>query len=1120
MHSRFRVILTFVLSLSLLLSSSGLGHADPAGQTAPPTIRLLSATITPGGLESAALPDALSLSGYAAGQAGYYILQFRAPVQQAWVDRLAALGITFLDYLPDYAFKVRMTPEQAALATAAADVHWVGIFQPAYKIAPDVSRSANKTQQLYRVRIERGADVAAVTAQIAASGAWIIRGEDNFVVLAADATQLTAVANLLDVAWSEAFRLYEKHNEYGAGGIMGANVVNASGYNGSTQIAAVADTGFGTGVAATAHADVPASRIVALQNFPGGNSGGCYTSISDGIADVDSGHGSHVALSVLGDGGASGEGKGTAPAASLVFQAVENYVDFTGTCSLSYADGYYLLGIPDNLLNLYQPAYNAGARVHSNSWGSDALGDYTADSASSDSFMWSNPSFLVTFSAGNSGTDANTNGVVDNDSIGSPATAKNVLTVGASENDRGGNYNCDTALGYTSHDAYQPGQTCSAMGGQNLLGTYGQRWGADFPAAPIAGDSTAGNAEQMAAFSSRGPTDDGRIKPDVVAPGTWVLSGYSDMHQQGYGDPINPQNGRYQSDGWGMPMNQRYKYFGGTSMSNPLAAGGATVVRDFYQKAYSHNASAALVKASLINTAVDLMDENNDGANDNDFPIPNVHEGWGRVNLIGATSIANYVDNSAGVSTVGAVTQQFNVGVAGGPFKVSLVWTDYPSTETAALNLVNDLDLLVTAPGGATYRGNVFSGGWSQSSGSADRTNNVENVYIQSAAAGMWSVQVSGFNVPNGPQPYALVVTGAIGVAPTATPTNTPVPLTATPTATNTPVSPTATPTPTSTAIPPTVTPTPTAPAGSANLLYLSSTTDGNVGFVFSDEDIVRFDPSTNAWTLFFDGSDVGLGASSNHDIDAFHINADGSILLSLVGAASIPNLGTIDDSDIVRFVPTTLGANTTGVYQWYFDGSDVGLTTNAEDIDAIGLLADGRLLISVLGSASVPGVSAADEDLLAFAPTALGAATSGVWSLYFDGSDVGLTNFSENVGGVWANTTTGDIYLATSGLFSVSGASGDAADVFVCHPTSVGANTACAFGPGLYFDGSTKSFGGEVIDDISLTSASFQGNGRFDANAVNDPADEQSTFDDVDDTLQPSDDAEIIQFYLPILSR
>ena len=241
----------------------------------------------------------------------------------------------------------------------------------------------------------------------------------------------------------------------------------------------------------------------------------------------------------------------------------------------------------------------------------------------------------------------------------------------------------------------------------------------------------------MAPFSSRGPTDDGRIKPDIVAPGTWILSSYSDLYQEEYGTQTNPQNGAFQWDGWGMPYNAFYKYMGGTSMSNPIAAGGATVVRDYFNKAHSHNASAALVKASLINSAVDLMDENNDGVNDNDFPIPNVHEGWGRIDVNKATDGSLlFVDNTSGLTTSNSASYQYNVSTAGDVFKVSLVWSDFPSTESASTNLVNDLDLVVTAPGGAQYRGNVFSGGWSQTGGSLDRVNNVENVYVQSAVAG------------------------------------------------------------------------------------------------------------------------------------------------------------------------------------------------------------------------------------------------------------------------------------------------------------------------------------------------------------------------------------------------
>src|SRR5438876_3128024 len=117
----------------------------------------------------------------------------------------------------------------------------------------------------------------------------------------------------------------------------------------------------------------------------------------------------------------------------------------------------------------------------------------------------------ITYSAGNSGVDANADGVIDDDSIGSPATAKDVVTVGASENDRKGDNPCDTALTYITSD--NPAQTtCAQQGGQNLIRVYGQAWPTSFPADPIKSDPVAGNAEQMAAFSSRGPTDDGRIK--------------------------------------------------------------------------------------------------------------------------------------------------------------------------------------------------------------------------------------------------------------------------------------------------------------------------------------------------------------------------------------------------------------------------------------------------------------------------------------------------------------------------------------------------------------------------------------------------------------------------------
>ena len=289
----------------------------------------------------------------------------------------------------------------------------------------------------------------------------------------------------------------------------------------------------------------------------------------------------------------------------------------------------------------------------------------------------------------------------------------------------------------------------------------------------------------------------------------------------------------------------------------------------------------------------------------------------------------------------------------------------------------------------------------------------------------------------------------------TPTPTNTPAPTaTSLPTATATnPPTATATPTPTSL---PTATPTngpaPTPTAAPTPTLYfvLASATTID-GLAVENNDILSFDGS--AFSLVFDGSDVGLQQSA---IDAFAMLDDGSLLLSFAQAGVVSGIpGTTDDSDIVRFVPDALGENTAGSFFLYLDGSDVGLTRNGEDVDAVELLPDGRLLISTKGGVTVPGVAAEDEDVLAFSPSSLGATTAGLWALYFDGSDVGLADrSSEDVDGL-AQDEAGQIYLSTVGKFSVSGVSGVDEDVFVFTPSSTGPATSGIYDSALFFDGS-----------------------------------------------------------------
>ncbi len=853
MKSTARTLFSVLVIATLFISTLAMLPVGARSGARPAPIYIQSGAFIPqAGVSEKSINAAL------ANGSKYFIIQFSGPVQQEWKDALTAQGIEILHYIPDYAFKVRMNPTAAAFLARQAYVSAAIPFQGRFKLGP--SMVADSSPRIYRIRVENGADAASTQKLIARAGIEILSADGDSLYIVADSAQVNSVADIEDVASINNFYLNESHstgarpagNEVGGGSIIGANVANARGYDGSTQIVAVADTGLGGGTAASAHADIPAARVTGIFNWAG-TAGGCFQTITnDGAIDVDSGHGTHTAGSVLSDGNASGIGKGSAPAARLVFQSTENWVKILNLCKTlyGYTDGYYLTGLPSDLKLLFQEAYNAGARVHSNSWGSAVAGDYTADSVNVDSFVWTNRDMVITFSAGNEGTDANADGLIDNDSIGSPGTSKNVITVGASENQRTDNYACDSSLTYLIN-----GTSCAAQGGVNSIFTWGSAWPADYPAAPISTDPSAGNAQQMAAFSSRGPTDDSRIKPDVVAPGSWILSTYSDMYQQGYDASANPQNGAFQYDGYGFPYSQGYKYLSGTSMSNPLVAGGAAVVKDYYQEAYALNASAALVKATIINSAVDMLDENNDGANDNDFAIPNNHEGWGLVNLDAATDGSiQYVEEGTGLTT--GASQNFTVATTGGPLKVTVVWSDYPSTDTATVNLVNDLDVTVTGPSG-TFRGNVFSGGWSITGGTADRRNNVENVYIQAPAAGTYTITVNGFNIPSGPQKFALVVDGAtFNTGPTATPTNTSVP----PTPTNTGVPPT----PTNTPLPPTPTNT---PAPSTSTGYLAPSANAAVTTSSGDNNGYQTNPA-NAYTdnsVFAVDTNSGSGTSTSY---------------------------------------------------------------------------------------------------------------------------------------------------------------------------------------------------------------------------------------------------------------
>lgn len=213
---------------------------------------------------------------------------------------------------------------------------------------------------------------------------------------------------------------------------------------------------------------------------------------------------------------------------------------------------------------------------------------------------------------------------------------------------------------------------------------------------------------------------------------------------------------------------------------------------------------------------------------------------------------------------------------------------------------------------------------------------------------------------------------------------------------------------------------------------------------------------------MIFDGSDVGI----NGQVDDFDIINSNTILMTFYEQINVPGIGFVEDEDIVRFDATSLGDNTAGTFSLYFDGSDVGFDKKPENINAFELLPDGRILVSTTGRTSVPGIKGAqNEDILVFTPTSLGSNTAGSWSLYFDGSDIGLRTVINGLG----IDSNGDIYLSVDSTTTIGNTTYENEDVFVCTPISLGENTACSISPDIYFDGSTWNLSDNGLDGVSV---------------------------------------------------
>lgn len=227
---------------------------------------------------------------------------------------------------------------------------------------------------------------------------------------------------------------------------------------------------------------------------------------------------------------------------------------------------------------------------------------------------------------------------------------------------------------------------------------------------------------------------------------------------------------------------------------------------------------------------------------------------------------------------------------------------------------------------------------------------------------------------------------------------------------------------------------------GSVNDLFVGTNRGGEVGGVsFGDVDILALDRDTGTWSKFFEGRDVNVKTN----LTGFTFEPGGCLLISFDGNEKKLGLGIVKPNDILMFCPSSLGETTAGTWSIYFDGSDVGLSAKDENLDALEILPDGRLLLSTKGNFSVKDaannpVTGRDEDILVFDPTTLGASTTGSFERYLDGSDVpGLDK--EDITGIYYNPFNGDLHITIQGKFVVGGVAGDHSDIIILRPNGGG---------------------------------------------------------------------------------
>jgi hypothetical protein len=689
------------LVILALLAPSVFPAREAQAQEEPPSpqlpILLLNGAVYTQEYDNGDLPESFRVAGYPSRTTALYMLQCRGPIKEAWVEDLRRIGGEPRGYLPYNTLLAGMDDGDLSRLQELEFVTWHGIYQPYFKISPALQLRLSQggevviLAELFSARFLQETLEALRALDIEVTG-WQSDTWCTVVVLRMPVEEIGGVASLAAVEWMELC----------ASGTLPATLsgtadlpLSETGYSqvmgSEEEMVALMDTGLGSG---------------GLQGIP--------ALLAGNVVSLDS---------LRGDDGADASGHGTAVAGCLLGVAkTEGAVTSSSPLDIvAYATGYGL-GCPPQPLSLYSildEAYGRGSRVFlsgSVPEGRESLGAYGIYSLQRDAFVWDNPSMMVVEAAGNEGTDADGNGSVDDGSLLGGAAAKNVLSVGGCESKATPQPDV-TPLIYSQFEGVFPGT---------------------FTSAPLREDSSVGAEAGMAAFSSRGPTRDGRIKPDLVAPATAIPTLSSGATAATAGIPLTEVAG--------------YALAYGTSMAAAAATATLASMRPPLAEVQEVEPSAALLKAFLVNGCEDLAPGQYGEQKAEIPPAPNVVEGWGRMDpevFSRAGSWVKVLDDKEGMRLDESRVFRLEV-TSGKELRITLAWSDYPSLPQARLHLVNDLDVRVL-----DFEGNVY---YPNARSSRDPLNNVERVIIDiSGKPGDYTIELNARNVPFSPQPFALV---------------------------------------------------------------------------------------------------------------------------------------------------------------------------------------------------------------------------------------------------------------------------------------------------------------------------------------------------------------------------